>query len=70
MEECLIYFRLALQEPARVPPWSEWWASNETQVQEVFSFADYVRLKHRRLLGARQILQRLGKLPSEPEASP
>ncbi|MCE9529159.1 MAG: hypothetical protein K8R36_24190 [Planctomycetales bacterium] len=65
MDECLVYFRLAVTDPRSVPPWSEWWGTNETLASEVFSFADYVRLKHRRLLGARQILQRLGEIPGD-----
>ena len=65
MEECLAYFRVAVTDPASVPPWAQWWAANEPLAHAVFSFADYVRLKHRRLLGARQILQRLGEIPSD-----
>jgi hypothetical protein len=65
MEECLVYFRLAVTDPNGVPPWSEWWAENEPLAQSVFSIVDYVRLKHRRLLGARQILQRLGEIPQD-----
>ena len=65
MDECLIYFRRAVTDPASVPPWSEWWAANEQLAESVFSFVDYVRLKHRRLLGARQILQRLGEIPAD-----
>lgn len=63
MEECLIYFRQAVLSPDSVPPWSEWWSANEPVVETAFSFVDYVRLKHRGLLGARQILQRLGEIP-------
>ena len=63
MEECLIYFRKAVHEPLSVPPWSEWWAENAALVERVFSLVDFVRLRHRRLLGARQILQRRGELP-------
>lgn len=65
MDECLIYFRLAITDPRNVPPWSEWWAANEPLAQTSFSLVDYVRLKHRRLLGARQILQRLGEIPQD-----
>ena len=65
MDECLVYFRLAVTDPRSVPPWSEWWAENEPLAQTTFSMVDYVRLKHRRLLGARQILQRLGEIPSD-----
>jgi hypothetical protein len=64
-EACLIYFRSAVAEPLNVPPWSEWWAANEELVAESFSLVDYVRLKHRRLLGAVQILQIAGELPPD-----
>lgn len=65
MEECLAYFRQAIANPASVPPWSEWWAVNSQLVERVFPLVDYVRLKHRRLLGARQILQNAGELPKD-----
>lgn len=65
LEQCLAYFRKAVHEPLTVPPWSEWWAVNEPVVGRVFSIVDYVRLKHRRLRGARQILQRAGELPED-----
>ena len=65
MDECLAYFRLAATNPASAPPWSQWWATNSELAAHVFSFADYVRLKHRRLRGARQILQRTGQLPAD-----
>jgi hypothetical protein len=65
MEECLIYFRQAIANPASVPPWSEWWAANGELVEREFPLFDFVRLKHRRLLGAQQILQRLGELPKD-----
>lgn len=67
-EACLIYFRQAIAEPLSVPPWSEWWAANEELVSASFPLVDYVRLKHRRLLGAQQILQISGELP--PDFSP
>jgi hypothetical protein len=65
MDECLVYFRKAVTDPATVPPWSEWWAANAELVAQVFSLVDYVRLKHRRLRGARQILQIAGELPED-----
>lgn len=65
MEECLVYFRQAIAEPLSVPPWSEWWAINGELVERVFPLMDYVRLKHRRLLGARQILQKRGELSAD-----
>ena len=65
MEECLVYFRAAIHAPLTVPPWSEWWAANVETVERTFPLIDYVRLKHRKLLGARQILQYAGELPSD-----
>ena len=65
METCLAYFRQAIANPLSVPPWSEWWAVNGELVERVFPLFDYVRLKHRRLLGAQQILQKNGDLPKD-----
>jgi len=65
MDECLAYFRKAVRNPASVPPWSVWWAANADLAAHAFGFADYVRLKHRRLKGARQILQIAGELPPD-----
>jgi len=65
MEECLIYFRKAIHEPESVPPWPEWWAVNAELVERIFTIVDFVRLKHRGLLGARQILQIRGELPKD-----
>jgi hypothetical protein len=65
MDECLAYFRKAIHDPASVPPWSEWWEANSELVAHSFGFADYVRLKHRRLRGARQILQIAGELSKD-----
>jgi len=65
IEECLVYFRRAIASPLSVPPWSEWWRENEALVEQVFPLMEYVRLKHRKLLGARQILQRGGELPKD-----
>jgi hypothetical protein len=69
VDECLAYFRLAVSDPLSVPPWSEWWAENHGLVERVFPLMDYVRLKHRRLLGARQILDKRGEhpVPYSPE---
>jgi hypothetical protein len=64
-DECLAYFRQAVADPQSVPPWSEWWAANVERVERTFPLLDYVRLKHRRLLGARQILQIAGELPED-----
>lgn len=64
-EQCLIYFRQAIADPLSVPPWSEWWGENEELAAASFPLVDYVRLKHRRLLGAQQILQLSGELPPD-----
>jgi hypothetical protein len=61
MEECLEYFRLALTDPLSVPPWSEWWATHEESVRQAFPRFEYLRLKHRRLSGARQLLADAGE---------
>ena len=65
MQECLAYFRLALADPASAPPWAEWWAAHRDLVERTFSLVDYVRLKHRGLIGAEQILRKLGELPPQ-----
>ena len=65
MDECLAYFRQAIADPGSVPPWSEWWAANVELVERSFPLLDYVRLKHRKLLGAQQILQHRGELPED-----
>jgi hypothetical protein len=65
LEQCLAHFRQAVREPGSVAPWSAWWAENEPIAGRVFTIVDYVRLKHRRLLGARQILQKAGELPAD-----
>jgi len=77
MNECLAYFRRATTDPLSVEPWPEWWAIHHERVESLFSLVDYVRLKHRGLLGAQQILDRLDrdvpptqelpKLPDEPK---
>ena len=66
MQECLAYFRLALADPASAPAWTEWWVANHDLVERTFSLVDYVRLKHRGLVGARQILDKLDALPVSP----
>lgn len=65
MDECLAYFRLAVTDPLRAPAWSAWWARHAELAARSFSLVDYVRLKHRKLLGARQILQLRGELAKE-----
>lgn len=65
MEECLVYFRKAIHEPDTVPSWSDWWATHGELVEQVFPLFDFVRLKHRQLLGAVQVLQIRGELPKE-----
>ncbi len=63
VNECLDYFRKALADPAGAPAWDDWWALNRDLVERTFSMVDYVRLKHRGLLGAEQILRKLGEDP-------
>jgi len=65
VDQFLDYFHRAVTDPASVPPWSVWWAENVEQVEREFPLIDYVRLKHRRLLGARQILLKRGRLPAD-----
>lgn len=67
MDECFAYFRRAIADPLSVPPWSEWWATNAELVERVFPLVDFVRLKHRRLLGARQLLQKTGELHKDDQ---
>lgn len=69
MEECLAYFRKAVADPTAAQPWPEWWTANEEKVMNTFPLFDYVRLKHRQLLGAKQILQIRGELPKEEPAT-
>ena len=60
---CRAYFRQAIANPQSVPPWSEWWAANAELVERVFPMIEFVRLKHRGLLGAQQHLQIIDKSP-------
>jgi hypothetical protein len=64
-EACLAYFRRAVSDPRCAVPWSTWWAENEPVVEQVFSLVDYVRLKYRKLRGAREILIRARELPPD-----
>jgi hypothetical protein len=61
----MAYFRQAVKDPASVQPWSEWWKANVELVERTFPLVDYVRLKHRRLRGAREILKYAGELPQD-----
>lgn len=65
MDECLAYFRAAISDPRSVPPWAEWWATHAELVEQVFPLQDFVRLKHRQLIGARQILENRGELTED-----
>lgn len=60
---CRAYFRQAIANPESVLPWSEWWALNAERVERVFPMIEFVRLKHRRLLGAQQHLQIIDESP-------
>jgi hypothetical protein len=64
MEECLAYFRRAIEHPGTVPPWAEWWATHEELVRRVFPRPEYLRLKYRKLAGARILVERQGWRPS------
>jgi|GEM_PF-4939134 len=69
---CRAYFRQAIANPETVPSWAEWWASNAELVERVFPMIEFVRLKHRGLLGAKQHLQMIGEWPKDlanPQAS-
>jgi hypothetical protein len=65
VDECLVYFRQAVHSPATVPPWSAWWAENAEIARQVFPPLEFARLKHRRLRGAREILQNRGELSED-----
>ena len=67
IEECLDYFRKALAEPDSVLPWADWWTIHADWVERTFPMIDYVRLKHRGLLGAEQILHKLCEHPKVGE---
>ena len=58
--------RLYRADPSSAPPWPEGWAANQTLVENTFSLVDYVRLKHRGLVGAQQILDKLDAAPVTP----
>jgi hypothetical protein len=68
VEECLAYFRDAIERPETVQRWPEWWAANAERVRQAFDHADYIRLKFRRLDAARIILERLGQPAVEAPA--
>lgn len=71
MDAFLRYFRQVVTDPANAEPWSQWWATHEGEIQQTLPLVEYVRLKHRRVRGAREILQRAGELPLDfqpPEA--
>jgi hypothetical protein len=68
MEECLAYFRDAIERPEAVQRWPEWWVANADRVRQAFNYADYIRLKFRRLDAARAIMERLGRPVVEPPA--
>ena len=65
MQEYLPYFRQVVTDPTNAEPWSRWWLVNEESVQRTLPLMEYVRLKHRRVRGAREILQRAGELPPD-----
>lgn len=65
MQEFLPYFKQAATDPASVIPWSQWWAANSETVAHAVPLVEWVRLKHRRLKGAIQILKQRGELPPD-----
>jgi hypothetical protein len=67
MDECLAYFRQAIEHPGSVPPWAVWWAAHEELVRRTFDRTDYLRLKYRKLAGAEIILARTGWTPPPEE---
>jgi hypothetical protein len=66
MEECLNYFRQAIEHPGTVPIWTVWWKEHAEEVRKHFNRTDYLRLKVYKLVAARGILERLGILPHDP----
>ena len=67
MEPHIEYFRLVVADPDCTPSWADWWAANEELVQRTFPLIEYVRLKHRGPEGVRQLLQKYGHIPRDPE---
>lgn len=67
LDDCLDYFHKIVMGMPDTPLWEEWYPANLETIEQVFSLHDYVRLKYRGVLGAKQILQRLGRLPAEPK---
>ncbi len=70
LDECLDYFYKIVTSDPTALPWDEWYPANHDKVEQVFALHDYVRLKYRGVLGAKQILQRLGRLPPDPKPAP
>ena len=60
MDECLRYFREAIERPGSVPPWAEWWQAHADVIRREFTRPEYLRLKFRKLPAAREILERRG----------
>lgn len=67
MEDCLSYMQSAVTKPGTVEPWAGWWLANQETVRITFDRRDYLKLKFRRLIAAREILERLGRI--EPEGN-
>lgn len=65
MNELLAYFQRAIEHPETVRPWNDWWIENSAWVQAEFSREDFLRLKYRKLRGARTILERSGWTPTD-----
>ncbi|MBX9622611.1 MAG: hypothetical protein K2X82_02240 [Gemmataceae bacterium] len=63
MDECLTYFRQAIEDPASVPRCDRWYADNEELVRRVFPKVEVARLRHAGLRAAAVILKRHGWRP-------
>ncbi len=65
VDELLAYFRQAIEHPETVQPWNKWWTENASRVESAFPREDFLRLKYRKLQGARTILERSGWTPAD-----
>lgn len=62
MQDCLSYMQSAVTQPGSVEPWADWWSVNNETVRASFDRRDYLKLKFRKLIAAREILERLGRI--------
>ena len=61
MERCLEYFRVIVFDHLLVPAWNLWWAKNEEIVKRESDSRNQLRLKYRKIEGARDLLVQLGE---------